>query len=149
MIYIGADHQGYKLKEALKKYLNAHGVKYEDMGNHALEPEDDFPDFAFAVGLKVASNPRKHRGILLCGSGIGMTMAANKVRSVRAGHVSNAIEARKGRSDDDVNVLVLSAWEMTPALAGKLVKIWFATPFSQEKKYRRRVRKVEAFEKKI
>src|SRR3972149_6282523 len=109
MIYIGADHRGFQLKEEIKKYLAERGEKFKDIGNLKFEPDDDYPDFAVKVAGEVAKSPKKNRGILLCGSGVGVDVAANKVRGVRSALALSAWMAQAAREDDEVNVLSLSA----------------------------------------
>ena len=83
MLYIGADHRGYKLKEILRVYLQELGYDFEDLGNKELNPDDDYPDFALGVAKKVAENPDENRGILICGSGVGVDIVANKIKGIR------------------------------------------------------------------
>ena len=85
MIYIGSDHRGYNLKEYLKDYLSKSKILFKDVGNHKFDPEDDYPDFAFKVAQEVAKNPTENTGIMICGSGLGMVVAANKIKGVWAG----------------------------------------------------------------
>ena len=84
MIYIGADHRGYKLKEALKDYLKELNLEYEDLGALQIIFDDDYPDYAILVAKKVSENPRENRGILICGSGVGVDIVANKFKGVRS-----------------------------------------------------------------
>ena len=106
-IFIGADHRGYPLKEALEAYLLEKGHTIEDKGAFELNPTDDYPDFAYPVAKAVAEDPSA-RGILLCGSGMGMDVVANKVRGVRAtvGYSKDAIH--HARAHDDINVITLA-----------------------------------------
>jgi len=83
MIYLGADHRGYKLKEALKIYLQESNYVWEDLGAKELNLDDDYPDYALAVAKKVAENPEENRGILICGSGVGVDIVANKIKGIR------------------------------------------------------------------
>ncbi len=140
MLYLGSDHAGFHLKEEIKKYLDRVGVIYEDLGNSQYDEQDDFPDYAVAVADKVSGT--QHKGILFCGSAIGMVIAANKFNDIRAGHVFDDYTARQSKEHDDVNVLVLAGRLTQPVVAKRLVKIWLASKFSREQKYRRRVKKI-------
>lgn len=146
MLYLGSDHAGFHLKEAVKEYLAKQKIEFHDLGNHAFEPEDDFPDYAKRVAEKVAGT--KHRGILFCGSATGMVIAANKFSSIRAGAVFTDYMARQAKEHDDVNVLVLAGRLINKEEAQRFTHIWLRTKFSKEKKYRRRVNKTKQFEDK-
>ena len=143
-VAIGADHAGYDLKETLKQMLEAAGHVLEDMGVDGPDPVD-YPDYAAPVALAVAQG-RADRGILLCGSGIGMCIVANKVRGVRAALVWDPEIARLSRDHNDTNVLCLPSRFVTPEEAEQLVRIWLATPFSGAPRHERRRDKVTAFE---
>src|SRR5690349_50691 len=108
MIYIGADHAGFKLKESMKKYLDSLGVEYLDMGASKLNKNDDYPVYAVKVGVRVASS--NSIGILFCGSSQGMAIAANKIEGIRAVAVNNVKDAQLTRLHNDANVLCLSGW---------------------------------------
>lgn len=146
MIYIGSDHRGFQLKESLKKYLAELGETVEDVGNTALDPEDDYPDFAAAVARKVAEAPEKNRGILLCGSGIGVDIVANKFKGVQSGLCLTPEMAEMGRNDDDINVLALAADFTDQETAKAIVRVFLETLFSGEEKHKRRVEKIAATE---
>ena len=107
MIYLGTDHRGFKLKEKIKEWLSEWGHEFEDLGNTVYDKGDDYPDFASAVARKVTENPRENRGILLCGSGVGMDIAANKFKGVRSALVWSDDEelVKHSRLDDGTNVL--------------------------------------------
>lgn len=146
MIYISSDHRGYNLKDYLKSYLTHAKIPFRDLGNHKFDPEDDYPDFAFKVAQEVAQDPRQHTGVMICGSGLGMVVAANKVKGVRAGLAVTEWFAKHGRENDDLNVLVLAADQTDFSLAERIVKTWLASKFKDDQKYRRRVEKIEQFE---
>ncbi|MDP2586797.1 MAG: ribose 5-phosphate isomerase B [Candidatus Komeilibacteria bacterium] len=139
-IYIGSDHAGYGLKEELKKYLGKLGVAVEDLGNTKLEPLDDYPDYALKVARKVAQT--KGEGLLICGSGVGMCMAANKVRGVRAVNAYSQELARASRQHNQANVLCFGQGFIKPAEAKKITKAWLNTPYSDEPRHVRRVQKI-------
>ncbi|MDP3004092.1 MAG: RpiB/LacA/LacB family sugar-phosphate isomerase, partial [Candidatus Azambacteria bacterium] len=109
MIYIGADHRGYKLKETLKIYLKELNCNFEDSGAKELIPDDDYPDYALVVAKKVAESPDENRGILICGSGVGVDIVANKIRNIRSALCFDVKQAQMSRSDDNANILSLSA----------------------------------------
>ena len=149
MIYIGADHRGYKLKEALKIYLKELDFAFEDLGALELIPDDDYPDYAALVAKKVAGDPEKNRGILICSSGVGVDITANKFKGVRSALLFNPEQARMSRNDDNANVLSFSA-DFTPENSAKeILKIWLETPFSYLERHARRVEKIKKIEKEI
>lgn len=150
MIYIGADHAGYKLKEEIRKFLESKKIKYTDVGTYSAESVD-YPEYALKVAKAVSkcregSSDPSARGILVCGSGIGVCIVANKVRGVRAGLVWNTRLAKKSREDDDTNVLCLSGWETTKKEAVEIIDVWLKTKFSRAARHRRRVKKIEVIE---
>ncbi len=126
-IAIGADHAGFELKESLKRVLVQLGLSVEDYGC-ASKDSVDYPDYAKAVGEAVAGK-KAQAGILICGTGIGMSIAANKVPGVRAALVSDLFTAQMSREHNDANVLVLGAKMTDPVRAEGIVKIWFASRF--------------------
>lgn len=144
-IYIGADHAGFKLKEAMKKYLLRLGHGFEDLGNRKYEEHDDYPVFAAAVGKTVAKT--KSIGILFCGSSQGMSIAANKIKGVRAVAVNNVVDAKFTRLHNDANVLCLSGWNTSTATAQKIIKTWLTTKFSDVARHRRRVEMIKRLER--
>lgn len=146
MLYLTSDHRGFQLKEHLKNFLSSQGVVFEDLGNHQLDPEDDYPDFAFVLAQKVARDSNSNTGIMICGSGLGMVVAANKVKGIRAGLVTSAWLAKHGRENDDLNVLSLAADITDEKIAEEIVKTWLKTKFSEEEKYKRRVEKIKQYE---
>jgi ribose 5-phosphate isomerase B len=147
MLYIGADHRGFELKEKLKEWLKDHGHSVEDLGAHKLEPEDDYPDFAEAVARKVSEDPDSNRGILLCGSGHGMDIVANKFKEIRAALCFNTAVAKQSREHEDANVLILAADWVAPNEAREVVKIFLETKFSGEERNERRIQKITEIEK--
>ncbi|OYW83777.1 RpiB/LacA/LacB family sugar-phosphate isomerase [Candidatus Saccharibacteria bacterium 32-49-10] len=140
-IYLGADHQGFYLKEKLFAYLAKHGYDVEDVGGRELDPADDFPEFAQLAAMKlIGEDDKDPRAILLCGGGQGMAMAANRFRGIRAAVVWDAFEARMARNDNDSNVLCLPArvLEDDEAAWQGIVETWLNTPFAGAARYRRR-----------
>lgn len=144
-IYLAADHGGYKLKEELKPYLKELGYKVEDIGNHALDPNDDYPNFVIPLAQKLAQNPQAF-GIIIGRSGNGESIAANKVKGVRAVLATNEEMAKKARSHNNANILSLGADFMEVETAKKVVMTFLKTPFSQEERHIRRLEKISEFE---
>jgi ribose 5-phosphate isomerase B len=143
-IALGADHAGYDLKEKLKAYLQARGDAVEDCGTTSTA-SCDYPDFARAVAARVASGGAE-RGILICGTGIGMSMAANKIPGVRAAKVNSELEAQLSREHNDANVLTLGGRILGDEQAKRIVELWLATPFAGGR-HQRRVDKIAELEK--
>jgi len=145
MLYLGADHNGFKLKEQIKKYLQGKGVEFFDCGAFALNKADDYVDFAVLVAKKI--NPQKDLGLLLCGSGHGMVIAANKISGIRAIMPISAKSASDGRRDDHANILVIAAWEFGFAQAKKIIASFLKTKKGNAPRYLRRLKKVKKLEK--
>ncbi len=141
-IYLGADHNGFHLKERVFAYLAKRGYEVEDVGNTELDPEDDFPEFAQLAALKVIGDDSKDpRAILICGGAQGMAMAANRFRGIRASVVWDAYEAKMTRNDNDSNILSLPARvmeESEDAVWQGIVETWLNTPFASAVRYKRR-----------
>jgi ribose 5-phosphate isomerase B len=146
IIYIGADHRGFNLKEAMKNFLRDRGYQVFDMGDETYNEQDDYPDFASKVAKKVQVDYENSRGILICGSGIGMSVVANRFHRIRAGLVMNADHAFDARTEDDINVLVLAADFLTSDVVRKILIAWLETPFSREPRYLRRIEKIARIE---
>ena len=140
-IAIGADHGGYALKQELMDFLSSQGHRVEDVGAHALEPTDDYPDFTRALAERVASQEAE-RGIMICGSGVGASVAANKVKGVRASVCHDTYSAHQGVEHDDLNVLCLGARIVGVELAQELVIAFLAASYTGEERHRRRLGKV-------
>jgi ribose 5-phosphate isomerase B len=145
-IYIGADHRGFNLKEHLKVVLKNEGYEVVDAGAMAYDKEDDSPDFARPVAEKVGANSETDRGILICGSGFGMDIAANKYKNVRAVLPMSADHAYQARHDDNANVLSIAADFTDEGTAEQIVKVFLATPFAKEERYARRLEKIRQSE---
>lgn len=140
-VALGSDHAGFSLKEDLKEFLDALGVKYEDLGAYSRKPVD-YPDIAIGVGEVVASG-KYNRGILICGTGIGMSIVANKVPGIRASVCSNVVSATYARRHNDANVLTMGAWIVGLGLAQEIVSVWLATRFEGGEDHNRRVDKIK------
>lgn len=143
MIYLGADHRGFNLKEEIKKFLKEQNCEFEDAGNFSYEPSDDYPDFAFRVSELVAQNPEKNCGILICGTGNGMVIAANKIKNIRASLCLSSYLADQARKTNDANILVLAADLTDEGTAKRIVKTFLETEFSGEERHKRRLLKIK------
>ena len=140
-VVIGSDHAGYPLKEEIKGVLSQLGTDFEDFGTHSSDPAD-YPVIALRTAGAV-SKGEKEIGILICGSGIGMSIAANKVRGIRAALCTTAHMAHLARAHNDANVLALGAGEIGPDLARSIVDTWLDTEFADKPRYTRRLGKLE------
>ena len=145
MLAIGSDHGGYELKQAVMKHLAERGVEYRDYGTYSPE-SCDYPDYGEAVGRAVASGECE-RGIVICGTGIGISMAANKVRGVRCALCGDCYSAQMSREHNDANVLALGARVLGEGLALKIVDTYLDSSF-QGGRHARRVAKIMALEDK-
>jgi ribose 5-phosphate isomerase B len=145
MIYLGADHRGYKLKEKIKKWLEEWKFDYKDLGASKFNPQDDYPDFGFAVGEAVVRD-KDTLGIVTCGSGVGVNVAVNKVKGARAGVIFNERGAVHVRKRDEVNVLVLSADYLSDERAKKIIKNFLETKVEDEERFVRRLRKIKKYD---
>ena len=143
-IAIATDHAGFKLKQELVEYLEGLGHKVVDLGTNSEDPVD-YPDYAMAVGEAVLGGTAE-RGILVCGSGVGASVAANKLKGIRAGLCHDTYSAHQGVEHDDMNVLVLGARVIGPALANELADAFVHAKFSGEERHVRRLNKVKALE---
>ena len=137
MIYIGADHRGFELKERLKKRLIDEGYGVTDLGNDHLDPLDDYVDFGLKVS-KATVEDSKNRGILLCGSGAGIDMVANKVKGIRSALVFDLPRGVQARQHEDANVLSLPADILDEESAYEIIKAFLTTDFSNEDRHIRR-----------
>ena len=143
-VAIGADHGGYSLKEDLKHLLEDMGVEYKDFGTHSTVSVD-YPDIAVPVDQAVEAG-EFDRGILVCGTGIGIGIAANKVPGIRAALVHDTFSAHACREHNDANILTMGERVIGPGLARDIVKIWLTTEF-EGGRHERRVEKIMAIEK--
>lgn len=141
-VILGADHAATELKEALKVALQDQGYAIEDVSPLTPQAGDDYPDYAFAVAENVAADPEGSRGILACDTGIGMAIAANKVRGCAAALVVNAFGAQRARDHNNANVLVLGAELITAEDAIAAAIAFLETPFSKEERHVRRIGKI-------
>jgi RpiB/LacA/LacB family sugar-phosphate isomerase len=145
IIAIGADHAGYDLKQDVAEYLHGFGHNIVDVGTNDASKPDDYPDYSEAVGLAVLEK-RCDRGIVICGSGVGASVAANKLPGIRAAVCHDTYSAHQGVEHDDMNVLVLGSRIIGTELAHELVRAFVAVVFSNEERHVRRLAKVKSME---
>ncbi len=145
-VAFGCDHAGWPLRERILADLRARGVQIVDTGPGELVPGDDYPDVAAAVGRTVVSGAAE-RGILVCGSGVGASIAASKLTGVRCALCHDPFSARQGVEDDDMNVLALGARVIGAELAAELVRDFLDARFSGAERHRRRLEKIAALER--
>ncbi len=146
-VAVGADHAGFPLKDQVLELLEKEGHSVIDLGTHSTESVD-YPDYAQAVGESVVKGETQV-GILLCGSGVGASIAANKVPGIRAALCHDVFSARQSREDDDANVLCLGPRVIGPALAQELIRVFLAARFSNAERHLRRLEKVAGLEKRL
>jgi len=143
-IFIGADHNGFEMKAHLMEELTRAGHEVIDKGGAQFDPEDDFPLFAEQVVLAMKADGGKDtRGILICGSGQGMCIAANRFKGIRAAVVWDDHEARAARNDDDTNVLCLPARTIDNRQALNITQTWLRTPFAAAPRFKRRIKQID------
>ena len=145
IVAIGTDHAGFALKGAVVEAIRDAGHQALDLGAYSIDPDDDYPDFA-ALVARAVNDGSAERGVLLCGSGVGASVAANKFVGVRAALCHDTFSARQGVEDDAMNVLALGARVIGSALAAELVHAFLAASFSNAERHRRRLEKVKGFE---
>ena len=145
MIYLGADHAGFYLKEELKKYLKELGYEYEDLGNNEMSVEDDYPDFALKVAEKISGTD--NLGILICATGSGMCITANKVKGIRASVIWNDFTALQSREHNNANIICLAGKVLDTETAKNMVHLWLDAEFTGEDRHIRRLDKIKNIEK--
>ena len=149
MIYLGADHRGFELKEKAKQWLTELGYQFKDCGAFEYNKGDDYPDFAKAVAEEVvgtAGDTENNRGILFCGSGIGVCIAANKIKGVRAGTATSSKQIKAAVSDEDLNIVAISSDYTDEKTAKNVIKTFLETKFSGEERHIRRINKIKQLE---
>lgn len=137
LIYLGADHAGFSLKEQLEPWLLDQGYCVEDL-SPTYNARDDYPEIGFKVARAVAKDPAS-MGVLICGSGVGVAIAANRIKGARAFDAHTAKEAALAREHNDANIITLSGWHVNAKNAKALLKIFLTTPFSKAVRHHRRV----------
>ncbi len=149
-VYIGADHRGFKLKEELKIWFIENKIALKDVGAFQYDPNDDYPLIAEEVARHVATDFGKGledaRGVIICGSGVGVDIVANKFHHVRSGLAVSPKQIEEARADDDINVLAIPSDFVNGKTAKKIVKIFLETKFSKEEKKIRRISQIEKIE---
>lgn len=147
-VYLAADHRGFELKETVKEWLaDKEAFEVIDLGAKRYVKTDDYPDYGIALGEAVAGDPGS-KGIGICGSGVGMVIAANKVNGVRAGQARDAEIAAVSCSDDSTNVLAVAADYIYEDKAKRVIETWLGCEFAGEARFMRRIKKLEEYEKK-
>lgn len=146
-IFIGSDHAGFRLKEEIKRLLDKLGYKYMDLGVYTDNNNSDYPRTALKVAQRVAKSNGK--GVLICGTGIGEAIVANKVQGVRAANCFSEYTARMSREHNGSNLLCLGARVLNKGLAKRILKVWLETGFSNEARHKRRLAQIERIEKKL
>ena len=146
MIYIGADHKGFKLKEYLTKWLTENKIQFFDVGAMEEVELDDYPDFSVMVAKCVASSPVEHKGILICGSGHGVDMVANKYKGIRSALAFKKEVAIQSRAHENANVLTLPADWLKPEEAKEILDVWLHTNFDNAERNQRRLGKIRTIE---
>ena len=145
-VFIGSDHRGYILKEKIAKWLFDWGYEFEDLGAVIYDEKDDYTKYAALVASLVAKN-HNSLGILLCGSGVGVEVTANKFDNIRASIGIDQEQVRRGRSDDDMNILVIAAEHTAEHEVGEMIKAFLETKFSGKARYKRRLEDIKRIEK--
>jgi ribose 5-phosphate isomerase B len=146
IVAIGTDHAGFPLKEAVLEVIRSSGHQALDCGAERVIPGDDYPDYAQRVAQAITER-RAERGVLLCGSGVGASVAANKFQGIRAALCHDTFSARQGVEDDAMNVVCLGARVIGPALAAEILRAFLHASFSGAERHRRRVDKIQEFER--
>jgi len=144
-IGIATDHGGFGLKEELVQQLRAAGHEVVDFGAYKLTPDDDYPDYVVPLAQAVAAEEIE-RGVAICGSGVGASVCANKIRGIRAALIHDHFSARQGVEDDHMNILCMGGRTVGPAVAWDLVQTFLAAEFSQAQRHLRRLSKVASLE---
>src|SRR6516225_7309434 len=142
---IATDHGGFELKEELVAQLRAAGHEVVDFGAHSSTPDDDYPDFVVPLAQAVVAR-QVDRGLAICGSGVGASVCANKVKGARACLIHDHFSARQGVEDDHMNILCMGGRTVGPAVAWDLVQTFLAAEFSQAERHLRRLGKVASLE---
>ncbi len=141
MLYLVSDHRGFKLKEKIKKYLDKNKIIFTDLGALKYDKNDDYPDFAKILALKILEN-KNNLGIALCGSGAGMSIALNRFKNIRAGLAFNPKMAEAQKQQDNINVLVIASDFTKESTAFLMVDKFLKTKFLKKQRYLRRIKKL-------
>jgi ribose 5-phosphate isomerase B len=144
-VYVGADHRGYDLKEKIIKWLFEWGYDFQDVGADFLNPKDDYTVYAQQVASLVSKDKRS-KGVLLCGSGVGVDVTANKFDGIRASFGKSAEQVKAGRNDDDMNILVIAADFTSEGEVKEMVKAFLETKFEGKERHKRRLEEIKKIE---
>jgi ribose 5-phosphate isomerase B len=145
-IVIASDHGGFELKQKLYSWLSENGYNIKDLGNRNFDPKDDYPDFAASVAEEISSG-KADRGIILCGSGVGACITANKFKNVRASVCHDTYSAHQGVEHDSMNVICIGARVIGENLAKEIVEAFIKAEFQKEERFIRRLEKLNQFDK--
>jgi len=149
MVFLGADHHGFHLKERIVVWLREWGVPFKDLGNTVLDDDDDYPDFVSKVAKEVSSHEQEAVGIVICGSGVGADIVANKYPGIRCGLGFSAAQIAAARAEDDINMLALPAEFHSYKKAKKIVEAFSKTEFDGQERHKRRIEKILRLEAKL
>jgi ribose 5-phosphate isomerase B len=141
MIYIGSDHAGFKTKEYIKRFLEKNNLDYKDLSGINKEG-DDYPEHAQKVAKAVAKN-KNNKGILICGTGVGMTIAANRFKGARAVLLLDKYTTKKSRTSNDANIACLRGWDFNERKAAKLIDLFLKTEFDKKTRRERRIKQLD------
>ena len=142
-IFFGADHRGLELKNKLIEYLQEKNIRIQDFGNYQFDPNDDYPDFAQKVAQAVSQTPEDAFGIVICGSGVGVSIASNRTKGIYCALGFDEIQIKHARENDHINMLALASDYIDFEKAKKIVDIFISTPIINEEKYLRRLKKLD------
>jgi len=142
-LFIGADHRGFELKNKIVEYLQQENIRVEDMGPYSYEANDDYVDFSKKVAEAVLQNVNENRGIVLCGSGIGVAMAANRFKGIRCALALNDDQVKHGREHDHINMIAIPAEYMNFEMIKKCIELFLSTGTNNDPKYLRRNAKLD------
>lgn len=142
-VFIATDHRGFELKNKLVEYLQEKDIRIEDFGNYKFDPEDDFPDFVQKVAQAVQQNPNENLGIVICGSGIGVSIAVNRFKNIRCGLALNVDQVQHGRENDHTNILAIASDYSDFETAKKYIDTFLSSYPKMAEKYSRRIKKVD------
>ena len=142
-VFIAADHRGFDLKNKLVEYLQEKDIRIEDFGNYSHDPLDDYPDFAQKVAQAVQQNPQENLGIVICGSGIGVSIAVNRFKQVRCGVALNENQIQHGRENDHINILAIASDYVEFETAKKYIDMFLTSHPILDEKYTRRGKKLD------
>lgn len=145
MIYLASDHRGFRLKEKIKEWLSEWSYEFQDMGAFEYNPDDDYPEYAKLVAEKVSNS--ENMGIIVCGSGIGVDVVANKFDGIRSGLALDEDQIKLGREHDNINVLALASEHISEEDAKRIVDVFLKTLFLGKERYERRLNKIKNMEK--